>query len=148
MNTNIIIGVASDHAGFSLKEHILNTAPKVFSDYSFVDYGCNSSLESVDYPEFAQKLCKDIISKKLNKGILICGSGIGMSIAANKFHKEIRAALCYNIMSARLSREHNDTNVLCLGNWFVTPKLCDEILETWFKAEFQAGRHEKRIKLL
>lgn len=140
----MIIGLASDHAGYSLKEHI---ASSLKENYILKDYGCSNSTDSVDYPNFAEKLCQELLRGEIEKGILICGSGIGMSIAANR-HKGIRAALCQDLLTARLSREHNNANVLCLGNWLVTSKLSDEILDIWLNTNFAGGRHIQRLEML
>jgi ribose 5-phosphate isomerase B len=143
----MIIGIGSDHAGYSLKEHILKFLKETYSEFDLRDYGCKSSSDSVDYPNIAASLCGDLSKGNLERGILVCGSGVGMSIAANRV-KGVRATLCSDLLTARLCREHNDSNVLCLGNWFVTPKLSEEILNIWLKTKFAAGRHQKRVSLL
>ena len=107
--------------------------------------GCDSAEKSVDYPDYAQKLCKKITKK--NNGILICGSGIGISIAANRF-KNIRAALCHDVKSAKASRAHNDANVLCLGARVITNKMALAIVKAFFSTEFEGERHAARIKKL
>ena len=105
------------------------------------------SKESCDYPEFARKVANLVAEKKADKGILICGSGIGMSIAANKV-KGIRAALCSETTSARLSREHNNSNILCLGQRLIGETMAFEIVETWLNTEFAGGRHQHRIDII
>ena len=134
--------IASDHAGFHLKD-----AVKAFDleDLEFVDLGCKSQ-DSVDYPSYAQDLAKEVLGSQ-TKGILICGSGIGMSIAANRF-PGIRAALCFNEEFAKLSRQHNDSNVLVLPARFITQEQAKLIIEVWLNTDFEAGRHEKRVKLI
>jgi ribose 5-phosphate isomerase B len=135
------IVIASDHAGFLLKEKLkkyLNS-----KGYSVKDFG-TSSLDSCDYPDYAIPLAKAIAQKRFNRGILICKSGIGNSIVANRF-KGVRAALSYNKLAAQLSREHNDSNVLVLGSGFVTTAQAKTILNTWLKTEFQGGRHIRRL---
>ena len=135
--------IASDHAGYPLKKLII----KEFLSkkrINFQDLGTNSE-KSVDYPNFAKKLCKNI--NKNSMGILICGSGIGVSISANR-HKHIRASLCHNVNSARMTRKHNDSNVICLqGRPFVKKRIF-AMLNAYFDTEFDEGRHTRRIELL
>lgn len=133
--------IASDHAGFSLKGKLKPYLEK--KGFQINDLGTDS-LESCDYPNFAYCLAKDIAQGKFKQGILICKSGIGNSIVANRL-PGVRAALCYNVKSARLSREHNDSNVLVLGSAFVNEKLAKRILDTWLKTEFRGGRHQRRL---
>ena len=137
------IYIASDHAGYPLKKLII----KEFLSkkrINFQDLGTNSE-KSVDYPNFAKKLCKNI--NKSSMGILICGSGIGVSISANR-HKHIRASLCHNVNSARMTRKHNDSNVICLqGRPFVKKRIF-AMLNAYFDTEFDEGRHTRRIELL
>ncbi|MDP2940047.1 MAG: ribose 5-phosphate isomerase B [Candidatus Omnitrophota bacterium] len=135
----IIIG--ADHRGFKLKEKI-----KLFlkaKGFAVEDKG-TCSEEPCDYPKIAFKVGLGVVRAKNSRGILICKTGIGDSIAANKV-KGVRAALCYNMKAARLSRQHNDANVLVLGSDFVREKLAKEIIETWLKIEFEGGRHLRRI---
>ncbi len=134
------IAIGSDHAGFELKEDL----KKSFSqEFDIIDVGTNST-ESVDYPDFAKKVCDIILNKDADFGILICGTGIGMSITANKF-KGIYAALCYDTNTANLARSHNNANVICLGGR--TTKLNDaiEIVKTFLGSSFEGGRHERRF---
>ncbi len=137
------IYIASDHAGYPLKKLII----KEFLSkkrINFQDLGTNSE-KSVDYPNFAKKLCKNI--NKNSMGILICGSGIGVSISANR-HKHIRASLCHNVNSARMTRKHNDSNVICLqGRPFVKKRIF-AMLNAYFDTEFEEGRHTRRIEQL
>lgn len=142
---SLIIG--SDHAGYSLKKHIVDFLESEYKDIEIIDIGCEDETKSINYPDIAQKLSKDLLDKKIDRGILVCGSGIGMSISANRF-KGIRAALCHDVVGARLTREHNDSNILCLGNWFVTQKMSEQILKVWIETEFQGERHLKRIELI
>ncbi|OFZ21964.1 MAG: ribose 5-phosphate isomerase B [Bdellovibrionales bacterium GWB1_55_8] len=133
--------IASDHAGIALKAAI----QKALSDWEWKDLGPVNG-DRVDYPDFAEKLGASIASGVAKRGILICGSGIGMSIAANKI-AGIRAAVVENPVAARLSREHNDANVLCLGSRFIAPEYGAEIAQAWLTTEFSADhRHEGRIK--
>jgi ribose 5-phosphate isomerase B len=136
------IFISSDHAGYKLKELIKNYLSK--KKIKFVDLGPNNN-KRVDYPDFAHILAKKVKTKKYNMGILICGSGIGMNIAANK-HKNIRAAQCYNSESAKLSRLHNDANIITLGSRLLTKKNALNCVGVFLKTKFEGGRHSKRIK--
>jgi len=138
------IGIASDHAGFKLKEEIINFLKE--KKYEIEDLGTFNGDESVDYPDFACKVAEGIRKKKFKKGILICGTGIGMAIMANRY-KEVRAANCHEIYTARLAREHNDANVLTLGARVVAPELAIKIVETFLKTPFSSKvyRHKKRV---
>ena len=131
--------IASDHAGFKLKEEIL----KLFK-VSFNDLGTNSS-DSVDYPDFASNLVNHINLNEGSKGILICGSGIGMDMAANK-HKNVRAALCYNVKSTKLSRQHNNANVMTIGARLTKKKVALKCVTVFIKTNFKGGRHLRRVK--
>ncbi len=135
------IAIASDHAGFPLKE----TIKKYLDDlgYEYKDFGTTNE-ESVDYPDYASKVAKAVSENKFEKGILICGTGIGMSIVANKF-PGVRAALCYDVETARLSREHNDANVLTLGGRTTNHELAKEIVHVWLTTEFVGERHLRRV---
>lgn len=135
------IVIASDHGGFELKETIKQAF--LTSGHEFVDVGC-TSVESVDYPDYAEKAVELIASERCQRGILICGTGIGMSIAANR-HRFIRAAVCHDAYTTRMSREHNDANVLCLGARGMEPELALEIVGIWLATEFTGGRHLTRI---
>ena len=134
--------LASDHAGFLLKKKI----GKFLTDkgIKILDLGTKNS-SSVDYPDFAHLLSKKMKTQKDNVGILVCGSGIGMSMAANR-HKNIRAALCYNTKSAKLSRMHNNANVIALGSRLTKKHLALKCVSVFLKTPFDGGRHLKRIK--
>lgn len=136
------IFIASDHAGFFLKQFLIEELSKL--DFAPVDLGCDSAEKSVDYPDYAKKLCKKL---KTEFGILICGSGIGISIAANRF-KHIRASLCHDKKSAELARAHNDANVLCLGARVVKNKSALAITKAFLSSKFEGARHERRVKKL
>ena len=136
------IVLASDHAGYSLKEYLKNFLNK--KKVKFTDVGANSK-KSVDYPDYAHKLSKFIKRNRNTIGVLICGSGQGMIMTANK-HKNIRAALCYNAKSTKLSRLHNDANVITLGSRVISKKNAIKYLNIFLKTEFEGGRHKKRIK--
>lgn len=135
------IGVGSDHGGFELKEHIKDYLEK--EGIQYVDYGTNS-LDSVDYPDYGLRLAKAVKTGEVDRGIAICGTGIGISITCNKV-KGIRCALCSDTYSARMSIEHNNANVMALGGRVVGKDLATEIVSVWLKAQFEGGRHERRI---
>ncbi len=134
--------IASDHAGFNLKEDIKNYL--IDNNFSVFDLGPYTA-QSVDYPDYAKKLANRIKSKKSDMGILVCGSGIGMAISANKI-KTIRAAVCYNLKSTRLSRQHNNANIIALGARLIKRRLSFKLVETFLKTKFEGGRHLRRIK--
>ena len=136
------IFISSDHAGFNLKEQIKK---KFFKKYKFYDLGTDSSNVSVNYPDYAHKLCKKVGNKSSNIGILVCGSGMGMSMAANR-HKKIRAAVCYSVKNTKLSRLHNDANVITLGGRLIDKNLAFKCLNVFLNTKFEGGRHLKRIK--
>ena len=137
------IYIASDHAGFELKEYLINSFKK--NNIEIIDLGCNSAKDSVDYPDYANKLCEKITEN--NFGILICGTGVGISISANR-HKKIRAALCYNKTIAKLARSHNDANVICLGARMLKKKYALAICKTFFTQKFDGQRHVARVAKL
>jgi len=136
------ICIASDHAGFNLKENIKDYL--INKNVSIIDLGPNDN-KSVDYPDYAKKIGNRIKFKKSDIGILVCGSGTGMAISANKF-KNIRAAVCYNIKSTRLSRQHNNANIIALGARLTKKSLSLKLVELFLKTKFEGGRHLKRIK--
>ena len=136
------IFISSDHAGFKLKEIIKNYLKK--DKLVFFDFGPDSD-DRVDYPDFAHKVAKKVKISKNNVGILVCGSGMGMSIAANR-HKNIRAAQCFNVKSTKLSRLHNDANIITLGSRLLTKKNALKMVGIFLKTKFEGGRHLKRIK--
>lgn len=135
------IGLGSDHGGYELKDRIKKHLME--NNIEVVDYGTNSS-ESVDYPDFGKKLAEAVVAKEVDRGIVICGTGIGISIAANKV-KGIRAALCSDSYSAKMSMEHNNANVLALGARVLGEGLALDIVDTWINTKFQGGRHEIRV---
>ncbi len=137
------IAVGCDHGGFGLKDDILALLRD--RGQEIMDMGTDSS-DSVDYPDFAGLVCEQVASCACQRGILICGTGIGMSMAANRY-KAIRAALCHEIFTARMSREHNDANVLCLGARVIGPGLALEVVKTWLETDFAGGRHLRRIEM-
>jgi len=140
-----IIGIGSDHAGFHLKRELKHCISAM--GYGYVDCGTHSDTPSVDYPDIALTIANGLLNGRFGLGILICTTGIGMSIAANRF-PGIRAALCLNEEMAKLSREHNDANILILGSKFLSPPLASSILKTWISTKFTYGRHVRRIEKL
>lgn len=133
--------IGADHAGIEIKAYVKELFEK--RGHEVIDLG-PTTKDRVDYPDFAQKVCQKVLETKDSKGILICGSGIGMSMAANKFDG-IRAALCHNEYSAKMAREHNDANVLCLGERVSGYGMIEAIVEAWDNASFEGGRHEQRV---
>lgn len=136
-----VIYVGSDHGGFDLKNEIIKYITDEL-DLSVEDMGCYT-VDSVDYPDYAQAVCRKVVRERA-RGILICGTGIGISIAANKI-KGIRCALCSEEFSARMTRMHNDANVLALGGRVIGTELAKSIVKTFLETEFEGGRHQKRI---
>lgn len=137
------IAIGSDHGGFRLKEEIVKVIEKL--GHEVTDYGCTCD-DSVDYPDYASKVCDKVVSGEVDRGILICGTGIGMSIAANKI-PGIRCALVHDVFSAKATREHNDTNVLAMGERVIGPGLAAEIVNVWLTTEFSnEERHVNRIR--
>lgn len=135
--------IASDHGGFNLKNTIIKHVKD--KNYDIEDYGCYNQ-ESCDYPVYA-KLVAEEVAQSDSIGILVCGTGIGMSIAANKI-QGIRAAHCTDTFSARMSRMHNDSNILCLGERITGSGIALDIVDTWLSTEFEGGRHKKRIDMI
>ncbi|WP_457560857.1 ribose 5-phosphate isomerase B [Caminibacter sp.] len=134
--------IGTDHAGFEVKPFVIEYLQK--KGIEVEDLGTYSS-ESVDYPDFAHKVAEAVLANPGTMGILICGSGIGMSLAANK-HRGIRAALCHDHYTAMMARRHNDANILCFGARIVGKGEIEDILEAWLNNEFEGGRHERRVK--
>ncbi|MGG3940000.1 ribose 5-phosphate isomerase B [Peribacillus psychrosaccharolyticus] len=135
------VAIASDHGGNQLREEIKNLLDEL--EISYEDFGCNCTT-SVDYPDYALPVAKKVASGEFDRGILICGTGIGMSISANKV-KGIRCALVHDVFTARVTREHNDSNVLAMGERVIGPGLAREIAKTWLTSDFEGGRHAIRI---
>ena len=138
------ISLGCDHGGFKLKEEIKKAL--INEDIEVIDCGCFSE-ERVDYPVFAKKVCENVEKKECDYGVLVCTTGIGMSIVANKY-KGIRAALVTNIESAHLTRQHNDSNIICLSQKFTETKDAIEYVLTFISEKFIYGRHENRIKMI
>lgn len=138
----MVIAIGSDHGGFQLKKEIKQLLTE--QNVTFRDFGTHSAA-SVDYPDIAQTVAAAVVSGECSRGILICGTGIGISIAANKV-KGIRAALCNDVFSAQMSREHNDANILALGERVIGAGLARMIVTTWLNTEFAGGRHARRVE--
>ncbi len=135
------IAVASDHRGFEIKGKILSVVRDL--GHEAIDFGPEAA-ESVDYPDFAAKVAGAVSGGKVDRGILVCGTGIGMCITANKFHG-VRAASCHDDLTAEMSRRHNDANVLCLSADLLGDRLVNRMVEIWLNAEFEGGRHARRV---
>ena len=136
------IFIASDHAGFNLKQNVIKHFSKKLK---FVDLGTKNSKISVNYPDFAHVLSKKVSFNTKNIGILICGSGMGMVMSANK-HKKIRAALCYSVKNAKLSRLHNNANIITLGARLIKKNIAFKCIDAFLNTKFEGGRHTKRVK--
>jgi ribose 5-phosphate isomerase B len=142
LNKELKLVIGSDHAGYKLKEYLKKELIK--NGYELNDYGTNKE-ESVDYPDYAHPLAEAIEKKQFDFGILICGSGNGVNMVANKY-KNIRAALCWNVEVAKLARLHNDANIISLPARFIDEITAIRIVETFLKTEFEGGRHQNRVK--
>ena len=136
------IAVASDHAGFLLKEHLKKVLKNL--SHEVMDYGTDST-QSVDYPDYAAKAARALSHGDCERAVLVCGSGIGMSIAANRFPR-VRTALCRSVEDAEMSRRHNDSNALAVGGRTTLPEAAEHILKVWLDAPFDGGRHVRRVK--
>ena len=138
------ISIGSDHIGFFLKEEVILFLKEL--GYEVEDMGPFNSSKT-DYPIYGKAVAHSVVSKESDLGILICGSGVGISLAANKV-KGIRAVVCSEPFTARLSREHNDTNILSLGAWIVGNQMAKEIISEWLRAEYQGGGHQARVDMI
>ncbi|UII55753.1 ribose 5-phosphate isomerase B [Cytobacillus spongiae] len=135
------VAIASDHGGVNIREEIKQLMEEM--GIQFEDFGCECGT-SVDYPDYALPVAEKVAAGEFDKGILICGTGIGMSIAANKV-KGIRCALVHDVFSAKATREHNDSNMLAMGERVIGAGLAREIAKTWLTTEYEGGRHENRV---
>ena len=136
------IALGADHAGYGLKEAL--KAWLINHGYQVLDLGTHST-ESVDYPDYAALVAESVVDRKVERGLLICGTGIGMCMAANTV-PGVRAALCGDLYTARMSREHNDANVLVLGGRLMGADMATDILQAWLETDFAAGRHARRVE--
>ncbi|KYD24325.1 Ribose 5-phosphate isomerase B [Geobacillus stearothermophilus] len=135
------VAIASDHGGVRIREEIKALLDEMGIEYT--DFGCDCET-SVDYPDYALPVAEKVARGEFDRGILICGTGIGMTIAANKV-KGVRCALCHDVYSAKLTRLHNDSNILAMGERVIGPGLAREIAKAWLETEFEGGRHARRI---
>lgn len=138
----MLVAIGSDHAGFEMKNDVIAILDELGHEY--IDYGTDAP-QSVDYPDFGEKVSSAVSCGKVERGVLICGTGIGMSIVANKF-PGVRAALCNELFSAKMCRMHNDANVLVLGGRIIGKDLAKEIVRTWLTTPFESGRHLSRLR--
>ncbi|MDD3435539.1 MAG: ribose 5-phosphate isomerase B [Candidatus Gastranaerophilales bacterium] len=138
------IAIGADHGGFNLKEKIVKYLKD--NNIEFKDFG-TFSLESCHYPQFAKQVAKEVVAGNFDKGILVCGSGIGMSITANRI-KGIRAALCWDETTTKLSRQHNNSNLLCLGERVIDNDLAIKMVDLWIKTDFEGERHKIRTDMI
>ena len=136
------VAIGSDHGGFKLKQAVMKRLDELNIEYK--DFGVYEN-ESVDYPDYARPVSESVVAGEFNRGILLCGTGIGMSIAANKV-KGVRCALVHDNFTAKLTRQHNNTNVLAMGERVIGEGLALMIVETWLSTEFEGGRHERRLE--
>lgn len=136
------IGIACDHAACDLKEHLL--ASELLAGYTWLDFGTDKDGGSVDYPDYAKAVVKGCLDQRVDCGLCLCGTGIGMSMVANR-HPKIRAAVVWDKATASLSRKHNNANILCLGARLIEPKHAAELVKLWLTTPFQGGRHQKRL---
>ena len=141
---NLKVAIGSDHGGFHYKASIIEYLES--RNIAYIDVG-TLTRESCDYPTIAKDVAEKVISGQVNRGILVCGTGIGMSIAANKVHG-VRAALCADTYSARVSRAHNNANILCLGERVIGEHLALDIVDIWLKTGFEGGRHKRRVDMI
>lgn len=139
------IALGADHGGFLIKEEIKNHLLK--NNFKVIDYGTDNDSVSVDYPIFAEKVAKSIFKKEAQFGILCCGTGIGMSIAANKFHG-IRAAVCENEFCCEMTRRHNNSNILCLGGRVINKDTAIKLADIFLNTPFDGGRHQIRLDMI
>ena len=138
------VALGCDHGGFVLKAKVVETLQKLGAEV--VDFGTNNE-ESVDYPVYVEKVAHAVADKVCELGVLLCGTGIGMSIAANKV-KGIRAAVLSDTFSAKATRQHNNSNILCLGGRVVTPEDAAKLVTVWYTTEYEGGRHQKRVDMI
>jgi len=141
MSESKILALGSDHAGYDLKQFIKNEL--IVQGFDIKDFGCYSP-DSVDYPDIIHPLAQEINEGRIKRGIILCGTGIGVSIVANKY-PGVRAALCFDVERARLSRRHNDANILALGARFISTDEAMQIIRVFLETEFEGGRHQQRV---
>ena len=138
------IAVGCDHGGIVLKESVVSTLKALGAEV--LDLGCYTT-DSVDYPEYGEKVAKAVASRQADAGVIMCGTGIGISIAANKV-KGIRAAVVTNTYMAKLTKNHNNANIIALGGRVISPEEAKDIVEAWYTAEYEGGRHQRRLDMI
>lgn len=136
------IAIASDHRGFEFKKRVISMLTQ--AGHEVIDFGTSNDNESVDYPDYGIKAARSVGSGECDRGILICGTGIGMSLVANKV-RGVRAAVCHNLYTVEMSRRHNDSNVLCIGADVVNEELLEQKVKLWLETPFEGGRHARRV---
>lgn len=136
------IALASDHRGFEFKDHILTFLKNM--DHEVVDFGASNGNDSVDYPDYGVLAAKSVGNGECERAVLVCGTGLGMSLVANKV-KGVRATVCHDLFTVEMSRKHNDSNILCLGADVVDQKLLDKKIKLWIETPFEGGRHARRV---
>jgi len=144
--TIIKLAIGADHGGLELKTQLIKYLKQTHPDITIEDMGTHSK-DSVDYPDFAKLVAEVVAQKQADLGILVCGTGIGVSMMANRY-KGVRAALVHNELTAKMAKEHNNANILCLGERTTDPKLAEKLVDTWLAAEFGGDRHERRVNKL
>ncbi len=137
------IAIASDHRGVQVKKQVINLLTQL--NHEVVDYGPDEEAESVDYPDFAFKVGQAVSNHEVDRGVLICGTGLGMCIAANKI-RGVRATNCHDDMTAKMSRLHNDANVMCMSADLLGERVVEKMVEIWMTTEFEGGRHARRVE--
>lgn len=140
--SGLVVALAADHAGFDMKEHLRTWLLQ--QGVQVKDLG-PADTTSIDYPDQAHRLAVEVVEGRVLLGVLVCGTGLGMSMAANR-HEGVRAAVCTDAYAARMSRQHNDANVLCLGSRVIGQGLAEDVLEAFLSAEFEGGRHARRVE--
>lgn len=137
------IGIGCDTKGYRLKQYLIRVLEE--NGHKVEDVGCDSTTKVVDYPDYARIVGEGVVTGEYDRGVLICGTGQGMTIAANKV-KGVRAALCFDMLPAILSREHNDANVFCTGGWMIEPEKAARILLEWLEMKYAGGGHEDKVE--
>ena len=143
INTIMKIALASDHRGFEFKKHVASMLTQM--GHTVKDFGTTTGAESVDYPDYGLKAARSVGTGESDRGILICGTGIGMSLVANTVNG-VRAAVCHNLYTVEMSRRHNDSNILCIGADVIDEELLEQKVKLWLETPFEGGRHARRVE--
>ena len=143
INTIMKIALAADHRGFEFKKHVASMLTQM--GHTVKDFGTTTGTESVDYPDYGLKAARSVGTGESDRGILICGTGIGMSLVANKVNG-VRAAVCHNLYTVEMSRRHNDSNILCIGADVIDEELLEQKVKLWLETPFEGGRHARRVE--